>query len=226
MTYKQVLFTGSRPPTNEQVARLRAFAIESVHYPVIETRPVSFTLPQGIDWLVVTSPNGVHRIADALPELTQTKIAVVGRKTADVLLKYGRQADFVPSTFTGDALVEELGPYLSDGDHIVFARGNRSRQAPVDQLRKLNRFTIEDIITYETVTRRLPEALVRTATYIGLQSPSAVEAIAPLAPQTIFIVIGTVTEQAAKAAGLQPIHVAREFTVDGMIDRIIEEESA
>jgi uroporphyrinogen-III synthase len=216
---------GSRPPTNEQKARLRDIAIQSVHYPVIETRPVSFTLPKGIDWLIVTSPNAVQWVADALPELAETRIAVVERKTADALAKYGLTANFCPSTFRGDALVAELGPYLSDGDHIVFARGNRPRQAPVDQLRKLSRYTIEDILTYETVTRRLPEALIRNATYIGLQSPSAVEAIAPLDLKTTFFVIGTITEQTAKAAGLQPIHVAREFTADGMIDRIIEEES-
>ncbi|MCT4778772.1 MULTISPECIES: uroporphyrinogen-III synthase [Exiguobacterium] len=226
MTSKQLVLTGSRGPTAEQVDRLQAENIDVIHHPVIETIPVAFQLPPHLDWLIVTSPTGVERITSHLDQLQQTKIAVVGSKTAAALIKSGRTPDFVPSAFTGDVLVEELCPFLRSGQRICFARGNRARQEPLEHLRKQVEVDVLEVVTYETKLRAMPPELLRHATYIGLQSPSAVEALAPLRKQTeaIYVTIGPITEQAAHRFGLTPRLVAQTFTLDGLIDCILEEE--
>lgn len=226
MTCKRLVLTGSRRPTAEQVERLTAQRIEVVHHPVIETIPVDFQLPTELDWLIVTSPTGVERIQSELPSLQYTKIAVVGSKTAAALIKQGRTPDFIPSAFTGDVLVEELRPLLRTGQRICFARGNRSRQEPLERLKNAVAAEVLEVITYETKLRVIPPDLLQQTAYIGLQSPSAVEAIAPLRQETTatYVTIGPITEQAARRFGLTPLLVAAVYTLDGLIDCILEEE--
>lgn len=226
MIFKQLVLTGSRQPTAEQVARLAAQQIEVVHHPVIETIPVAFQLPTALDWLIVTSPTGVECIQSELPSLQETKIAVVGSKTAAALIRQGRTPDFMPSAFTGDVLVEELRPLLETGQRICFARGNRSRQEPLERLRNAVAAEVLEVITYETKLREIPSDVLQRATYIGLQSPSAVEAIAPFCKGTTatYVTIGPITEQAARRSGLAPLLVAAVYTLDGLIDCILEEE--
>lgn len=226
MTYKQLVLTGSRPPNAAQVQRLAERQIEVIHEPSIETVPVAFELPPALDWLVVTSPTGVERIVPHLQQLRATKIAVVGTKTAQALEQAGRSADFIPSAFTGDVLVDELQHQLLPNQRICFARGNRSRQEPLEHLKQSVAADVSEVVTYETNIRQIPRERLSGATYIGLQSPSAVEALASLALQThaTYIAIGPVTEQAAQRAGLRPLRSAKTFTLDGLIDCILEEE--
>ena len=122
MTFKKLVLTGSRRPTSAQLNRLRTGQVEVMYHPVIETVPVAFELPEALDWLIVTSPTGVTQLKSQLDRLQQTKIAVVGTKTAAVLEKLGRTPDFIPSAFTGDALVDELQPFIEPGQRICFAR--------------------------------------------------------------------------------------------------------
>lgn len=226
MTFKKLVLTGSRRPTSAQLNRLRTGQVEVMYHPVIETVPVAFELPEALDWLIVTSPTGVTQLNSQLDRLQQTKIAVVGTKTAAVLEKLGRTPDFVPSAFTGDALVDELQPFIEPGQRICFARGNRSRQEPLERLRHAVAAEVMEVVTYETNLRTISSDVLQHASYIGLQSPSAVEVLASSRHQTTgtYVAIGPITEQAARTSGLTPLLVAKTFTLDGLIDCILEEE--
>ena len=74
---------------------------------------------QTVDWLVFTSKNGVEAFFRGMKEsrldirnLSNCKIAVIGKKTSDMLQKYGLYADLMPERFDSDALAEELRKYL------------------------------------------------------------------------------------------------------------------
>jgi uroporphyrinogen III methyltransferase / synthase len=67
------------------------------------------------DWLILTSSNAVDSFFARLHQakkdgraLHKLKIAVVGKKTADVLGKYGLIPDLIPPNFIADALIETL----------------------------------------------------------------------------------------------------------------------
>jgi uroporphyrinogen III methyltransferase/synthase len=75
------------------------------------------------DWLILTSANAVESFFGRLREsgqdsraLHSLKVAVVGRKTAEVLANYGISPDLVPTDFVADALVDA---FLAIPDHVL-----------------------------------------------------------------------------------------------------------
>ncbi|WP_036481508.1 uroporphyrinogen-III C-methyltransferase [Myxosarcina sp. GI1] len=80
------------------------------------------------DWLILTSANGVNYFCDRLLSLGKDyrvlgklKIAVVGKKTADVLYKRNLQPDFIPPDFVADSLVVNF-PEALNGKNVLFPR--------------------------------------------------------------------------------------------------------
>ncbi|NLH15829.1 MAG: uroporphyrinogen-III C-methyltransferase [Phycisphaerae bacterium] len=82
------------------------------------------------DWIFFTSANGVRHVFSALSQmgrdaraLAGPKIACIGSESARCLSEYGIRADFVPTKFTGKAMVEELAKQESlAGKKIVLLR--------------------------------------------------------------------------------------------------------
>jgi uroporphyrinogen III methyltransferase / synthase len=81
-----------------------------------------------IDWLILTSGNGVNyffnRLIDLgkdLRALNNIKIAVVGKKTAETLEKFYLKPDFIPPNFIADSLVENFPEDLTNKT-ILFPR--------------------------------------------------------------------------------------------------------
>ncbi|MGV2829443.1 uroporphyrinogen-III C-methyltransferase [Myxosarcina sp. GI1(2024)] len=106
---------------------------------------------QSFDWLILTSANGVNYFCDRLIDLGkdfralgQIKIAVVGKKTAAVLLKKHLQPDFIPPDFVADSLVANfpqalnrkkiLFPRVETGGREVLVRELTSQGAEVTQV--------------------------------------------------------------------------------------------
>ncbi|AIE75004.1 Uroporphyrinogen-III methyltransferase / Uroporphyrinogen-III synthase [Synechocystis sp. PCC 6714] len=80
------------------------------------------------DWLILTSANGVEFFFQRLQHhgldsraLAKLKLAVVGKKTAQSLEKFGIRPDFIPPDFIADALVEHF-PQSPAGLNILFPR--------------------------------------------------------------------------------------------------------
>jgi uroporphyrinogen III methyltransferase/synthase len=81
-----------------------------------------------LDWLILTSANGVDYFFNRLRtlkkdarDLAGVKIAVVGKKTASSLQKWGLIADYIPADFIADALVLNF-PETLLGKKILFPR--------------------------------------------------------------------------------------------------------
>jgi uroporphyrinogen III methyltransferase/synthase len=98
-------------------------AANVIDFPCIEIQgPMeSQTLTQAIrdlsdyDWIIFTSSHGVEYTFDLLRKKIKdsrvfgaAKVACIGDRTAEALLKYGIRADFVPTEFTARALAQEL----------------------------------------------------------------------------------------------------------------------
>ncbi|BAQ65429.1 uroporphyrinogen-III synthase [Geminocystis sp. NIES-3709] len=80
------------------------------------------------NWLILTSANGVeyffqrlHHLGKNKNNLKNLKIAVVGKKTAQYLEKYGVCADFIPPDFIADSLVAHFPESLPQQE-ILFPR--------------------------------------------------------------------------------------------------------
>jgi len=96
----------------------------------------AITVLDQFDWLILTSANGVEFFWQRLREkgldsraLHSLKIAVVGKKTAKNLQKFGIQPDYIPPNFIADALLEYFPESLTNLK-ILFPRvesGGRQR---------------------------------------------------------------------------------------------------
>lgn len=187
------------------------------------------------DWIVFTSANAVEAVAShlramglALPPVT--RIAAVGRATADALAQRLHPAAFVPATASGKALADELPDVV--GRRVLFPRGDLATEAVVTTLRARGA-DVRDVVAYRTIRADGVDDLATRAgrgelDAIVFTSPSAVrfvsqalDACAIAAPdRPLAITIGQSTTEAAETARWTSITQAVTPTVGALIDAL------
>ncbi len=109
------------------------------------------------DWIIFSSSNGIKFVNERLIEeglslkqcAKRIKIAVVGEKTSDYLNKLGIEADYIPTNFISESLIDNF-PSLEHGSKILLPRvetGGRSILA--DHFRKFGSYVLE-VPAYES----------------------------------------------------------------------------
>jgi uroporphyrinogen III methyltransferase/synthase len=111
------------------------------------------------DWLILTSANAVESFFGRLRvagkdsrALYSLRVAVVGRKTAEVLTNYGIMPDLVPTDFVADALVDAFiaqNHVLTDKKMLFPRVESGGREVLVEQLRKYGAI-VDAIAAYES----------------------------------------------------------------------------
>ena len=134
---KKIIVTRTREQASDLVAGLEEFGADCLEYSTINIQPVdSYEVLDGelerlneYHWILFTSLNGVKYFFERLygkgmdaRNLKGPEIAVVGKSTADLLLKYGVHADLIPSVFTGEGLAESLLDRGVEGRNILIPR--------------------------------------------------------------------------------------------------------
>ena len=133
---KTILVTRAMSQSSEFSQMLQLKGASVIDLPALEIREpgdwsgVDSAIAQlhQFDWLILTSANAVNFFLDRLLQqgkdlrsLASLKIAVVGRKTNSFLNQRGLVADFIPSTFVADALIEHF-PEDPEGLKLLFPR--------------------------------------------------------------------------------------------------------
>ena len=133
---KTILVTRAAEQSSKFTALLQQQGAEVVEMPALTIAPPSSwdELDRAIanltqfQWLILTSANGVNYFFDRLYQLGydsrslgNTKIAVVGRKTAAELQKRQLNADFIPPNYVADSMVENF-PAALRGQKLLFPR--------------------------------------------------------------------------------------------------------
>ncbi|KPH77122.1 uroporphyrinogen-III synthase [Oceanobacillus caeni] len=188
------------------------------------------------DWFIFTSANGVeyffklankHQISHEI--LNAKNIAVVGEKTNQKLKKYGYSADFVPTVYDANTLSKEFLAKFQNPGEILLIRGNLSRDVLPSELKKAN-LSFTSLYVYKTTINfksknLLNEILQREFDFITFTSPSTIDAYFELSGYLVdkpCVCIGTTTENKAREKGFSTILTPKVFTVDAMIDIIID----
>ena len=184
---EKILLMRPRQLIRDFAGRLREKGAEVLEVPLIETRlmepnpqlDAAFTSLDQYQWLVFTSPSGVRLFFEALAarrqdlrSLMRCRIAVIGEGSRSELEKHGFIADFMPETYTGEALGRELCTYLkgqrkqdenclpeqqtSSGDDPAGAKNlriliPRAKEGNPELVSHLKEFAVEDLPLYETV---------------------------------------------------------------------------
>ncbi|HEX5274479.1 MAG TPA: uroporphyrinogen-III C-methyltransferase [Candidatus Rubrimentiphilum sp.] len=191
--------------------------------------------PAQYSWVVFTSANGVRVFFDYLEARRDdarifggAKIAAIGLKTSQALLRRSVRADAVPQRYIAEDLADLLIASSREGDRILLYRAQEARDVLPDRLNAAGR-PVTVVAAYKTVFTddagfgaRVAGCDIVTFTSAStvngfvhnLGSPQAArEACA----EKVVACIGPIAAQAAKDAGL-PVHViAAEFTVEGLV---------
>lgn len=252
---RSFVITRARGQESQMRAQLERLGARVIHYPVIRTE----TIGAGVDrlalairegsftQLILTSPNGVSRLKEAMDRagvdargLSGLTISVIGPGTARELEKLGIRPDRIPDQSVAESLLEMLLPTLCAQDRVLLPRAEGARGLISDQVSKI--CEIEEIATYRTLTDEGDrEALLRALEAgeidgITFTSGSTVRHMADSLgeqawrlSQAALFSIGEQTTEALRHLGLEPSAQAQAYTIDGLIEvirRYFENDSA
>jgi len=239
---RRILVTRPHAQADSFGEGLRAAGFEPVYFPVIEIRPIedSTALNKAFDqmhcyaWVIFTSVNAVDVVFDKSSKISGAgvKFAAIGPKTAEALKARGITPDFIPQEYVAEAILPGLGDL--NGKWILLPRAEIARKELPEAIVKAGGIAHE-ISVYKTLpTQPNPEGLAALKSGVDVvtfTSASAVENFIAVARQNKldplnlpnnprFACIGPITEQAARAAGLFNLVIAKEYTTEGLIEAI------
>ena len=202
----------------------------------------------GFDWIVFTSANGAEAFMRRLlagngdvRALRGPRLCAVGSGTADRLARWGLKADFVPAEFRPDTIRDGLRARGSvDQARVLIPRADIARDVLAEELRKAGA-EVTEVVAYRTLQEPVLRDLAGRDIYrmlldgqvdvVAFTSASTVhnfarvvgeDQAADLLRQTVVACIGPVTAAAAQQLHIEPTVIAKDFSVAGLVDAVLE----
>ncbi len=247
----RIVVTRPAAQSASMIERLRALGSMVIALPTIEIRPrqdaaVDAAVQRLADgqyhYVALTSVNGVDTLWNALQHrqfdaraFAGVRIAAIGSETARALSRRGLQADVVPAAFTSTALSDRLAAEDLAGKRVLLARAALGSPVLRERLADAGA-RVDDVAFYDTVTPTPdPDALAElrhAADLVTLTSPSTAQGLVRMLRDTDSaaaqldslqaVCIGPVSAAAARQLGLSVAAVADVYTVDGLIDAVLQ----
>ena len=242
---KRVVVTRPKERAGTLSARLRALGAAVWEFPCIETAPLHPcpALTEAVEglsryeWLVFTSPAGVECLWDELRRtgrdaraLAGVSIAAIGPGTAKALAAHGLTADFIPDLYDGAHLGAGLAERATG--RVLLLRAEWGSPALTEALEGA-KLSYDDVAVYETTYAAPRSEEMRRAVEAGevnlvtFTSASTVRGfVRSVGEGTDFsritgVCIGEQTAREARRFQI-PVTIAREATIDGLIEIITE----
>jgi uroporphyrinogen-III synthase len=241
-----VVVTRPRQQADELCQRLRALGAEPIPFPVIAIAPAekggpfdqAITHLADYDWVIFTSVNGVKHFWARLvehfspqPRLTlaaapNLKIAAIGPITAESLHQRGVPVHLMPDEYRAEAILDVIGDVT--GQRILLPRADIARPALANGLRAMGA-QVQDVAAYRTVKGTPPpaafDALRAGVDVVTFTSSSTIRNFVSLTNgldygRPLMACIGPVTAATAHEVGLPVDVVAKEYTIDGLLEAL------
>ena len=199
---------------------------------------------ESYQWVIFTSANGVVFFMKKLQERgidirsVQGRLAALGPGTGKALAGYGLNVAFTPEEYRAEALLDGLLGMITPGSRVLLPRAAEARNVLPDGLRA-GGMRVDVAPSYRTVPggakykKVLQEVLTQgQVDYLTFTSSSAIrnfkglfdeEELASLFARSRVACIGPVTASTAASAGVKVDLVAEEYTIDGLLEAIIQE---
>ncbi len=241
---KRILVTRPRGQTADLCAKLAALGAQPIVFPTIEIAPLedASVLDQAINqlydyhWVIFTSVNGVSAFWDRLVAAGKdrrafdgVRIAAIGPATARAVEQRGLQARFIPDEYVAEAIAEGIPDVR--GQRILLPRADIAREALAVELKRRGAI-VHEIAAYRTLpTAPDPRGLAELqhgVDVITFTSSSTVRNFvalvgrAAIPPHTVVACIGPITAQTAREHGLRVDIVASEYTVNGLMQALVD----
>jgi uroporphyrinogen III methyltransferase / synthase len=204
---------------------------------------------ESFDFVIFTSVNGVEAFFDHLQQagkdarsLHNARIVAIGPATAERLGQFGIRADIQPAQFVSTAIVETmLAKGELKGKRILCPRADIAPKELVQAL-EAHGAQVVDVAAYRTVAEDADPELTGQArqlftegkvNWVTFTSSSTVRHFFALIDGQLvgksgakLASIGPSTSHVLRELGLAPTVEARTFTIPGLMDAIIQAESA
>ncbi|MDF2566716.1 MAG: cysG 2 [Oscillospiraceae bacterium] len=239
---KRIAVTRAREQASELTKKLLALDADVFEFPLIKIKENEEETKNAVlcdsDVLIFTSKNAVKIYFDGMAknnkdirELFDTKIFSVGESTKEYLKTKGILCEDLPQKFTGESLAELVMKNVPTSSRIKIVRSDISAKT-VGKILAENGYAIDDFVIYQTVcdARGADEFLRLDAEgeidYITFTSSSTVhnfiKSTGTTKTRAKAICIGEVTAKTAAENGIAVFAVADHFTIDGLVEKIIE----
>ena len=247
---KRVLVTRTRDQASSLSRRIEALGGEAIEFPTIKIeRPDHYDeIDKAIgeiekyQWIIFTSVNGVQAFFDRMKKLRfdirllhGAKLCAIGPATAKVLEDMGFAIEYIPEEYRAEGIIEGLAEKIKAGDQVLLPRADIARELLITELERLGA-KVDNVHVYRTVIPEQNRGLLleflknEDIDVITFTSSSTVrnfiqilgeENIGMLSTKKIAV-IGPITEETAKASGLNIDIMAGEYTIDGLVTAIRE----
>ena len=248
---QRVVVTRTRQQASQLTGRLQELGAEVLEVPTIRLeRPsepqglVDALLElNSYDWLVFTSPNGVSQFFEYffrrfhdMRDLGGARIAAVGPATANRLKELHLQVDLMPDEALATNIAEAFSEFESvENLKICLLRAevaNRELPAALEALGAI----VDDIACYKTVpetqdaTGTAAKLMEAGADWVTFTSSSTVEhfharfdlpKLLERFPGMKTATIGPETSKTLAGLGLKPSLEARQHTIDGLVEALL-----
>jgi len=248
---KKIVITRARAQASGLVAELNRLGAQCIEIPTIKIAPPEDKNPleaaidhlDRYDWLVLTSVNGVKFFFDTLFEkgkdvraLGHLKFACIGPVTKERLADYGIISDILPETYQAESVVDAFSGLDMTGKKVLLPRAKKARTILPEQLTRMGAL-VDEVTAYETrladegkdllidmlkagdidaVTFTSSSTVTNFLTLLdGQNVPALLEGV-------ILASIGPITSDTIRAKGLAPDIEAESFTIEGLIEALLE----
>lgn len=249
---KTIVVTRSREQASEFADQLYEYGAHVIEFPTIEIAKPDTIQPldnaiqniQSYNWIVFTSINGVDSFFQRLFELGRDtrdlkgiKLCAIGPATEDGIKKYYLHVNCRPPRFVAESVVEELKKVTAiKGESFLLPRADIARSFLPEELQKLGG-RVTDLVAYKTVMAQpkeinLLEKIKNGEVHvITFTSSSTVrnfvqiigeKNIASLNGHAQYASIGPITTQTAEELGFHIAIKAKEYTIPGLVNAILE----
>ena len=246
---KTVLVTRARSQASKLTARLEQLGAKVIEAPAIrieepadhyEALDAAIAKLNDYQWLIFTSANGVDYFFARLIKtgkdaraLGYAKVAAIGSATAAKLREYGIIADVVPREFRAEGVLEALKGKLPSHAKILLPRAQEAREILPEKLREQGAVvdvapayqTVAAEVDAESLREKLADGEIDLVTFTSSSTVTNLVKIigsADALKEIKTAAIGPVTAETAKGNGIEPDIVAKEYTIDGLVEAIKE----
>lgn len=195
------------------------------------------------DWIFFTSVNGVKFFWDRFrvlkrgrKDLDGVKIAAIGPETAKALEAVGLWVDLMPEEYRAEGMLKGLKAADLNHKRVLLPRAAEARDVLPKTLREWGA-EVDVIEAYRTVAAKSDSDRLRallmgkkidmitftsssTVTHFAAHFPE--EDFSRLLAHTAVACIGPITQRTAEDLGIRVDVVARDYTVPGLVEAIVE----
>ncbi|MEJ5299803.1 MAG: uroporphyrinogen-III C-methyltransferase [Thermodesulforhabdaceae bacterium] len=253
---KTVVVTRTRTQASRLVELLSEYGASCIEFPTIaiEPPPSWDDLDRAIDelsrydWVIFTSVNGVENFFARVWErggdvrsLTGVSVAAIGPETAKAVENRGIRVDFVPKSYRAEDLAEGFPESVIRGKRVLIPRAMEAREI-LPQILEDRGAYVAVVSAYRTVmpsnesseklAQAIKDGIVDCLTFTSSSTVrNFVKMIGPFLNiedlnKSVVACIGPVTAQTAQELGLSVNVVASSYTIEGLVESIVDFFSA